>query len=112
MKKMILIICVIMIGSFMVLTRNSFASGEMRGHHHGRAGHYQKWHQPAHYKHGRAWGYYPRQYHKWPRHTVVREINNYYGNSEIGAWPENEFNASVSVSDTGFSFSVGVKQTD
>lgn len=112
MKKMILIICVAMIGSFLVLTSNSFASGKMREHHYGRAGHYQKWHQPAHYNHGRARGHHPRQYHKWPRHTVVRETNNYYGNSEIYASPEDEFNASVSVSDTGFSVSVGVKKTE
>ena len=141
MKKMILIICVVMIGSILVLTSNSFAAREKRGHHYSRSGHYQKWHKPANYKHGRAWGHHPKRHHyrpahglrnkhhRWYRrpvyrhgypirhhrriqHTVVREINNYYGSTESYAEPEDEFNASASVSDTGFSFSVGVKRTD
>ena len=141
MKKMILIICVLMIGSILVLASNSFAAREKRGHHHSIGGHYQKWHKPAYFKHGWAWGHHPkrhhyrpahgyrykhyrwyrrpvyrhghpRRYHRGPQHTVVREINNYYGSTESYAEPEDEFNASASVSDTGFSFSVGVKRTD
>ena len=129
-----------MIGSTLVLTNNSFASGEMRGHYNGRGGHYQKWHKPAHYKHGWAWGHHPkshryrpahglkykhhrwhrrpiyrhghpRHYRKWSRHTVVREINNYYGSTESYAEPEDEFNASASISDTEFSFSVEARRT-
>ena len=141
MTKMILIICVIMIGSILLLTSNSFAAREKRGHHHDRAGHYQKWNKPVHYKHGWAWGHHPKlhhyspvnsfryKHHRWyrrpvyrhghprshyrrPSHTVVQEVNNYYGSSESYAEPEDEFNASASISDTGFSFSVGVSRTD
>ena len=141
MKKMILIIYVLMIGSILVLTSNSFAAREKRGHHHSRGGHYQKWHKPAYYKNGWAWGHHPKlqhyrpardyryKHHRWyrrpvyrhghpirhhrrPQHTVVQEVNNYYGSTESYAEPEDEFNASASVSDTGFSFSVGVKRTD
>ena len=42
MKKMILIICVLMIGSILVLASNSFAAREKRGHHHSIGGHYQR----------------------------------------------------------------------
>jgi hypothetical protein len=130
-----------MIGSILVLTSNSFAAREKRGHHHSRNGHYQKWHKPSHYKHGWAWGHHPKRHHyrpahgfrnkhhRWHRrpiyrhghprrhhgrnqHTVVREINNYYGSTESYVEPEDEFSASASVSDTGFSFTVGVKRTD
>ena len=141
MKKMILTISVVMIGSILVLTSNSFAAREKLGHHHSRGGHYQKWDQPAYYKHGWAWGHHPSRHHYRPahgfkykhpswyrrpvyrdghprlhrkhfQHTGVQEINNYYGSTESYAEPEDEFNASASVSDTGFSFSIGVKQTD
>ena len=112
MKKMILIICVVMFGSILVLTSNSFAAREKRGHYHSRGGHYQKWHKPLYYKHGWAWGHHPKRHHGRLQHTVVREINNYYGSTENYAEPEDEVNASVSVSDTGFSISVGVKRTD
>ena len=125
MKKIILIICVIMIGSILGLTSNSFASREMRGHHHGRGGHYQKWHKPAFNKYGRAWHKHnrwhrrpvyrhghPGRYYRYPRRIVVQEVNNYYDSAESYAYPEDEFNASASVSDSGFSFSVGVRRTD
>ena len=141
MKKMLLIICVVMIGSILGLTSNSFAASEMRGHHRGRGGHYQKWQKLANYKNGWALGHHPKlayyplarsfrsKQHRWYRNpvyrhghpirhnaqlqqTVVREINNYYGSTESYAYPEDEFNASASVSDTGFAFSVGVKRID
>jgi len=109
MKKMTLIICVVMIGSILVFINNSFAAREMWGHHNGQGGYYQKWHKPAYYKHGWAWGHPPGLHHRRFQNTVVREINNYYGST---AYPEDEVNASVSVSDTGFSISFGVKRTD
>jgi hypothetical protein len=120
MKKMILIICVLMIGSILVLASNSFAAREKRGHHHSIGGHYQKWHKPAYYKHGWAWGHHPKRHHyrpsngyrykhhRWYRRPVYRHGHR----TESYAEPEDEFNASASVSDTGFSFSVGVKRTD
>ena len=112
MKKMTLIICVVMIGSILVFANNSFAAREMRGHQIGRGGHYQKWHKPAYYQHGWAWGHHPRFYHRRFQNTVVREINYYYGSTENYYEPEDEFNASASVSDTGFSISIGVRRTD
>ena len=141
MKKTMLILCMVVIGSILVLTNNSYASREKRFHHQGRGGHYQKWHKPYYYKHGRAWRHHLKhhnhrpahgirhKHHRWYRRpiyrhghpgyrhgrfhrTVVREINNYYSSTESYAEPEDEFNASATVSDTGFSITVGVKHTE
>ena len=131
MKKMILLISVAMIGSILVLTSNSFAGRERGGHHHyGRGGHYQKWNKPVYHKPHyspahrfrpkyRPWRHrpvyrpgHPRRYYRGPHHTVVQEVNNYYSSAEGYAAPEDEFTASASISDTGFSFSVGVSRTD
>jgi hypothetical protein len=43
---------------------------------------------------------------------VVKEINNYYSSAESYSEPEDEFTASASISDTGFSVSVGVSNTN
>ncbi len=134
MKKMILLISVAMIGSILVLTSNSFAAREKGGHH-------QKWNKPVYHKQGwtrghhpklhhyspahrftpkyRPWRHrpvyrpgHPRRYYRRPHHTVTQEVNNYYSSAESYAAPEDEFTASASISDTGFSFSVGVSRTD
>ena len=80
--------------------------------HHYRAPHrfrpkYRPWrHRPA-YRRG-----HPKHF-KWRhRHSVVKQINNYYGSAESYAEPQDEFQASASVSDTGFSVSVGVSKTN
>ena len=137
MKKTILILCMVVIGSILVLTNNSYAAREKRTHYQGRGGHYQKWHKPAYHKHGPAWRHHLKRRHHYPAHgirhkhhcwylrpiyrhghpgrfhrPVVREINNYYSGTESYAEPEDEFSASASVSDTGFSITVGVKHTD
>ena len=63
-------------------------------------------HRPV-YRHG-----HPRPF-KWRhRHSVVKEINNYYSSAESYAAPQDEFQASASVSDSGFSVSVGVSKTN
>jgi len=135
MKKTILILCMVAIGSILVLTNNSYASREKPTHYYGRGGYYQKWNKPAYDKHGWARRHHLKRHHYHPahgirykhhrwylkpiyrhghpgrfHHTVVREINNYYSSTESYAEPEDEFSASASVSDTGFSFTVGVKQ--
>lgn len=137
MKKIILMSCAVMISSFLVFATSSFASRGWRTDYPGRAGHYKKWQTPPVYKHGRAWNPHLRQYrhrptpgfmHKHPRWhrgpvyrhghpgrlhpTVVREINNYYGSAEDYREAGDQFSFSTSVSDTGFSFSVGVEKTD
>lgn len=141
MKKMILIICFVMIDSILVLTSNSFAAQEKPGHHdYGRGGHYQKWNKPVYHKHdwSRSYHHKPnyspapgfkpkyrfwhhpavyrpghlRPYYRRPQHTVVQEVNNYYSSAESYSASEDEFSASASISDTGFSFSVGVSRTD
>jgi hypothetical protein len=43
---------------------------------------------------------------------VVNQVNNYYSSTESYSEPEDEFSASASVSDTGFSVSVGVSKTN
>jgi len=63
-------------------------------------------HRPV-YRHG-----HPRPF-KWQHsHSVVKEINNYYSSAESYAAPQDEFQASASVSDSGFSVSVGVSKTN
>jgi len=61
----------------------------------------------------RPWRHgHPRPF-KWRhRHPVVKEINNYYSSAESYAAPQDEFQASASVSDSGFSVSVGVSKTN
>jgi hypothetical protein len=63
-------------------------------------------HRPV-YRHG-----HPRPF-KWrPSHSVVKEINNYYSSAESYAAPQDEFQASATVTDSGFSVSVGVNKTN
>ena len=71
--------------------------------------HWRHWrHRPV-YRHG---GWHPR-YHKWRhRHSMVQEINNYYSSAEAEAAPEEEFHASASVSESGYSVSVGASKTN
>ena len=63
-------------------------------------------HRPV-YRYG-----HPRPF-KWRhRHSVVKEINNYYSSAESYAAAQDEFHASASVADSGFSVSVGVSKTN
>ena len=55
---------------------------------------------------------YPQRFFRPHRHAVINQITNYYSNAESDAALENEFHASASVSDSGFSVSVGVSKTD
>jgi hypothetical protein len=55
---------------------------------------------------------HPRPFKWWHRHSVVTEINNYYSSAENYAEPQDEFQASATVSDSGFSVSVGVNKTN
>ena len=63
-------------------------------------------HRPV-YRHG-----HPQPF-KWRQsHSVVKEINNYYSSAESYATPQDEFQASATVSDSGFAVSVGVSKTN
>ena len=53
--------------------------------------------------------FHHKRYYWRPYHGAV--INNYYGSAESYA-PEDEFSASATVSDTGFSVSVAVRDTN
>lgn len=55
---------------------------------------------------------HPRPFKWLHRHSVVKEINNYYSSAESYAEPQDEFQASATVSDSGFSVSVGVSKTN
>jgi hypothetical protein len=55
---------------------------------------------------------HPRPFFKRNRHSVVNQVNNYYSNAESYSEPEDEFSASASISDTGFSVSIGVRETN
>ena len=63
-------------------------------------------HRPV-YRH-----YRPGRFYRRPHHSVVKEINNYYSSAESYSEPEDEFSASATISDSGFEFSVGVKETN
>ena len=63
-------------------------------------------HRPA-YRH-----YRPGRVYRRPHHSVVKEINHYYSSAESYSEPEDEFTASATISDSGFEFSVGVKETN
>jgi len=63
-------------------------------------------HRPV-YRHG-----HPGWIYRRPHHSLVKEINNYYSSSESYSEPEDEFTASASISDTGFSVTVGVRETN
>ena len=68
---------------------------------------YRHWrHRPV-YRHG-----HPKPFFKRHRHSAVNQVNNYYSNAESYSEPEDEFSASASISDTGFSVSVGVRETN
>jgi hypothetical protein len=43
---------------------------------------------------------------------VVNQVNNYYSSAESDSVPEDEFTASATISDAGFSISVGVRETN
>ena len=53
-----------------------------------------------------------RPVYRRPHHSVVKEINNYYSSAESYSEPEDEFSASATITDTGFAFSVGVRETN
>ncbi|MEJ2727903.1 MAG: hypothetical protein P8185_05210 [Deltaproteobacteria bacterium] len=55
---------------------------------------------------------YPKRFLWRNRHSAVNHINNYYGAADSYAASEEAFLASASVSDSGFSVSVGVSKTD
>jgi hypothetical protein len=142
MKKKIIIISVVLIGFILALTSHSWAArgrGGPRyldrggwhqnwdkhpGHHYGwdRGGrHHPRYHRPApgfrpgyrkwrhrpFYRHG-----YPKRFYRRHHRGVVNQINNYYGNVESDYPPEDQYQVNASVSDTGFSVSVGISGTD
>lgn len=63
-------------------------------------------HRPV-YRHDR-----PNRFKGRPYHSAVQQINNYYSSAESYSEPEDEFSASATISDTGFSVSVGVRETN
>jgi hypothetical protein len=68
---------------------------------------HRQWRQRPVYRHGR-----PKPFSRRQRHSVVNQVNNYYSNAESYSAPEDEFSASAAISDTGFSVSVGVSNTN
>jgi len=52
-----------------------------------------------------------RPVYRRPHHSVVKEINNYYSSAESYFEAEDEFSASATITDTGFAFTVGVRET-
>ena len=68
---------------------------------------FRRWHRRPVYRHGR-----PGRFYRRPHHSVVKEINNYYSSAESYSESEDEFSASATISDSGFAFSVGVRETN
>ena len=83
---------------------------KFNGRHHYRPP-YRFGHKYRYWRHG------PRHRHFFPKRWFRRHhrgpvVNNYYSSTESYAAPEESFQASASVSDTGFSVSVGVSKTN
>jgi len=83
-----------------------------RNPHHYRPVHrfkpkYRYWHHRPAYRHAPIKRYFRRH-----RHSVINQVTNYYSSAESDAAPQDEFQASASVSDSGFSVSVGVSKTN
>jgi hypothetical protein len=98
-----------------------------RGHKYGPAKRFKpKFHKGrvyrAPHRYGpkyRFWRHRPMHRHVGPkrffwrhRHSAVNHITNYYSTAENYAVPEEAFQASAAVSDSGFSVSVGVSKTN
>jgi hypothetical protein len=55
---------------------------------------------------------YPKRFFWQHRHSAVNHMTNYYSTAESYAAPEEAFQASAAVSDSGFSILVGVSKTN
>jgi len=80
--------------------------------HHYRAPHrfgpkYRYWHHRPAYRHTPIKRFFRRH-----RHSVINQVTNYYSNAGSYTAPQDEFQASATVSDSGFSVSVGVSKTN
>ena len=80
-----------------------------RQHHFG--GPHRKWHRNRHWRHRPHHRHGHPRWRHW-RHHRRPVIHNYYSNAESYSGPEDEFQASATVSDSGFSVSVGVSKTN
>jgi hypothetical protein len=80
--------------------------------HKGRpyGGPHPKWHRSRHWRDRPNYRRGHPRWHHW-RHHHRPVIHNYYGSTESYA-AEDEFHASATVSDSGFSVSVGVSKTN
>ena len=91
--------------------RERAGADHIRGHQYGPAkGFRYKFHKRPFNRAPHRFG--PKFRYRQHRHPGVNHITNYYGATESYAEPEEAFLASASVSDSGFSFSVGVSKTD
>jgi hypothetical protein len=85
---------------------------EFHKRHHYRAPHrfgprFRHWrHRPA-YRHWPAKPFFRRH-----QHSVINQVTNYYSNAESDTAPQDEFHASATVSNTGFSVTVGASKTN
>ena len=77
--------------------------------HHGRP--HPKWHRYRHWRHRPIYRHGHPGRHYWKHHRRP-SIHNYYSNAESYTWPEDEFQASATVTESGFSVSVGVSKTN
>ena len=66
---------------------------------------YRLWRHRPFYRH-----FHPGRHFWQHRHGAVN--NNYYRKAERYYWPEDKFGASAFISDTGFSVSVGLNETN
>jgi hypothetical protein len=73
--------------------------------------HYRAPHRNRHWRHRPSYRHRQFKRHYW-RHHRRPVINNYYSSAENYAEPEEAFQASASVSESGFSVSAGVSKTN
>jgi hypothetical protein len=131
MTRKLVFISVALAGMVLAVSSYSWADGAYHGGHYIKGGHgparYHRGHAiDQRFRHGHAighrfrhpprWGHHPRFHRHHPscshwrgrRPVVVKQINNYYGGSTTDAYVEDSYQASASVSESAFSFSIGI----
>jgi hypothetical protein len=121
MTRKLVFISVALAGMVLAVSSYSWAGGAYHGGYYIKGGHgpasYHRGHAIGHrFRHPPRWGHHPRFHRHHPRcghwrgrrPIVVRQINNYYSGGTTDAYVEDSYQASASVSESAFAFSIGI----
>jgi len=121
MKQKVALISLVLIGFVFALSGSAWANGNHRhGHHYDKRIH----HHGYYARKGPGWyrgpGHHPQRFHRGPwyrgRHhrpaqrTVEKHVYHHYDN-DTSYDTDDQYEASASLSDPGFSFSFGISGT-